>query len=201
MRRQLVLPCDGPHPIEVAPFPNVSRTRPSAPRKTPRCRRTKSAPSFRPFDARPRRSAPPDRSPRRASAASSSESVGSFVSRMPSSRKRLTVTARRLIGRGRWIQLRRHHRRVRSGELRRLAEHRRPREEERHFHVEDDEQQRDHVEPQVELHEARADRRLAALVHLELLHVRQHRPQEPAEQQVRKQERTRNAEQARQTSA
>ena len=55
-----------------------------------------------------------------------------------------------------------------DGELRRLAEDGRPREEERHFDVEDDEQQRDDVKPQVELHEARTDRRLAALVDLEL---------------------------------
>ena len=63
-----------------------------------------------------------------------------------------------------------------------------PGKEERDFDVEDDEQQRDDVEPQVELHEARADRRLAALVDFELFRVRVVRPQEPADQQVDEQE-------------
>ena len=65
-------------------------------------------------------------------------------------------------------------------QVRGLAEHRGPGKEERDFDVEDDEQQRHDVEPQVELHEARADRRLAALVDFELFGVRRLGPQKPA---------------------
>ena len=62
-------------------------------------------------------------------------------------------------------------RQVRVGELVGLAEDHRPGEEERHLHVEDDEQQGDDVEAQVELHPGAADGRLAALVDGRLLGV------------------------------
>src|SRR5439155_11080111 len=49
--------------------------------------------------------------------------------------------------------------------------------------------ERDDVEPQVELHPRGADRLLAALVHLALLRARLLRPHQPAEDEVRGQER------------
>ena len=75
-----------------------------------------------------------------------------------------------------------------TGELRYLAEYCGPGKEKRHLHVENNEQQGYDIEPQIELHEAGADRRLAALVDLELFLVWQPRPNEPANQQVGKQE-------------
>ena len=78
--------------------------------------------------------------------------------------------------------MRRRHARIEQ--LQGLAVDRGPGKEERDFHVEDDEQQRDDVEPQVELHEARADRRLAALVDFELFGVGRARADEMPDQQI-----------------
>ena len=64
------------------------------------------------------------------------------------------------------------------------AENLRPREEERHFHVENHEQQGDDVETQVELNPGAADGRLAALVDRPLLGARLVRPDDLAGDQV-----------------
>ena len=74
-------------------------------------------------------------------------------------------------------------------QLRRAAVRDGPRVEQRHLDVEDQVHQRDDVEAQVELHPARADARLAALVDRRLLRVGHLRPGERADDEVEQHER------------
>ena len=79
-------------------------------------------------------------------------------------------------------------RQIAPGQLIGFAEDHGPGEEEGDFHVEDHEQQRDHVEAEIELHPGTADGRLAALVDGELFRLRLPRPQEHARHQMHENE-------------
>jgi len=70
----------------------------------------------------------------------------------------------------------------------RLAEDGRPRKKQGHLNIKDDEQKGHNVEPQVELDKTRSNRRFTAFVDLEFFSVGHPGADEPAEDQVGRQE-------------
>ena len=78
---------------------------------------------------------------------------------------------------------RRSHGRAQPLQLGRLAENHGPREEKGNFHFKNQKHQRDHVKPEIELHETRSHRLLAAFVRLKFLGRGEPCPQKPPHQQ------------------